>query len=55
MSVLIHKYPDRLDEFLMAGIPEKIIDEFDREWPIEIIKKIIELFARMVRNDHVKN
>ena len=55
MSVLIHKYPDRLDEFMLAGIPEKIIDEFDMDWPIEIIKKIIELFARMVRNDHVKN
>ena len=29
MGVLLHKYPDRLDEFLMAGIPDKIIEEFD--------------------------
>jgi hypothetical protein len=39
----------------MAGIPDKIINEFDREWPIEIVKKIIDLFARMVKNDHAKN
>ena len=39
----------------MAGIPEKIIQEFDNEWPVEVLKKIIELFARMVKNEEVKN
>lgn len=29
MGVLIHKNPNKLDEFLMAGIPDKIIEEFD--------------------------
>jgi hypothetical protein len=30
-----------LDDFIFAGIPEKIITNFDEEWPVDIIKEII--------------
>jgi DNA-binding ferritin-like protein (Dps family) len=37
-------------------VPEKIVNNFDPNWPIEIIKKVIDLFARMaIKNENVKD
>jgi hypothetical protein len=44
-----------LDDFIFAGIPEKIIANFDKEWPVDIIKEIISLFNQMIHHPEVKN
>lgn len=56
LGSLVKKNPDKYEDFVIAGIPEKIVTHFDANWPIEIIKKIMDLFARMaIRNEHVKD
>lgn len=56
ISTLIRKHPENFEDFVFAGIPEKIIENFDMNWPIEIIKKIIEIFARLAaNNENVKD
>jgi hypothetical protein len=45
LGSLVKKYPQKYEDFVFAGIPEKIVTNFDPNWPIEIIKKVIDLFA----------
>lgn len=53
---LVKKYPERYEDFVFAGIPEKIVQNYDQQWPIEIQKKILDLFARMaMKNENVKD
>lgn len=54
LTGLVNKYSDKLEDFAFAGIPEKIIESFDMEWPVEIIKQIIDLFAKMTKIEMVK-
>ena len=49
------KYPKRYGDFIFAGVPEKIIQAFSKKWPIEIVKKMIELFSKMVSNNEPEN
>lgn len=53
--MLVKNNPDKLEDFVFAGIPEKIIENFDKEWPVEIIKETIALFNKMVVHSEVKN
>ena len=53
--MLVKNNPEKLDDFIFAGIPEKIINNFEKEWPVEIIKEIIALFNKMVVRSAVKN
>jgi DNA-binding ferritin-like protein (Dps family) len=56
ISCLVKKYPENYEDFVFAGVPEKIVNNFDPNWPIEIIKKVIDLFARMaIKNENVKD
>lgn len=56
LGTLVKKHPEKYEDFVFAGIPEKIVKNFDTKWPIEIIKKIIDLFARMaMKNENVKD
>ncbi len=52
---LIHKYPYKYEEFCFSGIPEKIIKGFNKAWPEEIIRKIIEMFAIVAKEENVKD
>ena len=55
LTGLVNKYKDKLEDFAFAGIPEKVIISFDMEWPVEIIKQIIDLFAKMAKIEMVKD
>lgn len=56
LGSLVKKYPERYEDFVIAGLPEKIVNNIDAGWPIEILKKILDLFARMaIKNEHVKD
>ena len=44
-----------MEDFVFAGVPEKIIQNFDHEWPLDIIKETIGLFYEMAPNQEVKN
>jgi len=52
---LIDNYPDKYDEFCFSGIPEKIIKAFNKNWPEEIIRKILEMFAKVAKYENIKD
>ncbi len=52
---LIQTYPEKIQDFAFAGIPEKIIQAYDEDWPIEIDKKVIEMFSAVAVMDDIKN
>ena len=47
LTLLVKENKDKLSEFVVAGIPGKIIKHFNNEWPVDIIKDSILLFSRM--------
>ena len=47
--------PEKIEEFVFAGIPEVIIQNYCHEWPLDIIKETISLFQEMATNQEVKN
>ncbi len=51
---LVQARKDKKQEFFFAGIPEKIIDSYDLEWPIDIQKQIICLFSEMAEIEDFK-
>ena len=52
---LIEKYPGKYEEFCFAGIPDKIINGFNKVWPDEIIRKILEMFCKVAKHENVKD
>lgn len=52
---MVKKNPDKINEFVFSGIPDKIIDNYRSKWPKEIHKEIIELFTEMAPNEEVKD
>lgn len=52
---LLETYPDKLEDFFFIGIPEKIIQSYHKEWPLEIRKKVIEILSKVAIIDNVKD
>ena len=52
---LIDTYPDKYEEFCFSGIPAKIIKGFNKDWPEEISRKILEMFAKIAKHENVKD
>lgn len=48
------KYPKELDSIVEAGIPEKVIRSYQREWQLEIITLMMELFQCCAEKENVK-
>jgi hypothetical protein len=48
------KYPEKMDQIVEAGVPEKIIRSFSRDWQLEIITLMMELFQVCAEKENVK-
>lgn len=51
---LMKKYPEHMDVIVEAGVPEKVIRSFSRDWQIEIITLMMELFKSSAGKENVK-
>lgn len=47
VQVLLDKYPERLEEFNFVGVPEKVIGAFKPDWKEDIVKMMLEVFAKV--------
>ena len=51
---LLKKYPKRLSEFVQQGLPEKIVQAFDRKWQKQIMLLLMTLLETACRSEHVR-
>ena len=55
LNILADKLPGRLEDMAMAGVPFKIIDAFNEQWDVKIIKPMLSLFTKMAELEPVKD
>jgi hypothetical protein len=51
---LMKKYPQKMDLIIEAGVPEKVIRSYSRDWQLEIISLMMELFKCSADKENVK-